>query len=66
MGTDLELEGVTGRSSAKMTVPNGAIIHILLSEGGCGCETLVIRAPAFWWAVSGHRNQQHFTWDRGG
>lgn len=63
--TDLELEGVTVCPLAKVAVPDGAVVDILLSEGSRGCVDSVIGqwgAPAFWWAVSGHGHQNHLTY----
>lgn len=64
-GTDLELEGVTVRSAAKVAIPDRPVVHVPLSEGGGSGEALAVGqrgAPAFWGAVSRHGNQHHLTW----
>lgn len=65
MRTDLELEGVGVGPPAKVAVPHGAVVDVLLSEGSGGREASVVDqrgAPAFWRAVGGHGHQHHLTW----
>lgn len=40
--TDLKLEGVTVGRPAKVAVPDGAVIYVLLSEGSRRCEASVV------------------------
>lgn len=40
--TDLELEGVRVCPPAKVAVPDGAVVDVLLSEGSRGCEASVV------------------------
>lgn len=65
ISTDLELEGVAGGPPAKVSVPNGAVVDVLLSEGSCGGEASVVGqrgAPAFDRAVGRHGHQHHLAW----
>lgn len=40
--TDLELEGIAVGPRTKVSVPDGAIVDVLLSEGSCTCEASVV------------------------
>lgn len=42
MSTDLELEGVAVGPSAKVAVPDGAVVDVLLSEGSRGGEASAV------------------------
>lgn len=65
ISADLELERVAVCPPAKVAVPDGALVDVLLSEGRRGCEASVVGSralPALWWTVSWHGRQHHLTW----
>lgn len=67
--THLELEGVAVGPAAEVSVPDGAVVHVLLGEGRGGGEAVVVHqrgAPSLWGGVSGRGHQHHLTWREGG
>ena len=42
ISTNLELERVAVGGAAKVAVPDGAVIDVLLSKGSCGREASVV------------------------
>lgn len=67
--THLELEGVAVGPAAEVSVPDGAVVHVLLGEGRGGGEAVVVHqrgAPSLRGGVSGRGHQHHLTWREGG
>lgn len=42
ISTDLEQEGVTAAAGAKVAVPDGTVVHVLLREGSRCCKAAVV------------------------
>jgi len=66
--TDPEEEGVGVGVAAEVSVPDGAVVHVLLGKGGRGRKAALVgrrRAPSLSRAIGQRGHQHHLTWDHG-